>query len=105
MADFVPESNGQVYDESNIQVLKNAAHIRQNPGMYIGGSSEAGMHHLFYEVIHNSIDEAMGGFCKTIITTIHIDGSITIEDDGRGIPVNMHPEYKRPTLELVMCEV
>jgi DNA gyrase subunit B len=105
MADFVPENNGQVYDESNIQVLKNAAHIRQNPGMYIGGSSEAGMHHLFYEVIHNSIDEAMGGWCKNISTIIHIDGSITIEDDGRGIPVNMHPEYKRPTLELVMCEV
>jgi len=93
------------YDESNIQVLKNAAHIRQNPGMYIGGSSEAGMHHLFYEVIHNSIDEAMGGFAKTINVTIHVDGSISIEDDGRGIPVNVHPEYDRPTLELVMCEV
>ncbi len=105
MADESPSVNGQVYDESNIQVLKNAAHIRQNPGMYIGGSSEAGMHHLFYEVIHNSIDEAMGGFCNTITTNIHLDGSITIEDDGRGIPVNIHPEYNRPTLELVMCEV
>jgi DNA gyrase subunit B len=98
-------ANGQAYDESNIQVLKNAAHIRQNPGMYISGSSEAGMHHLFYEVIHNSIDEAMAGYCKTITVTIHVDGSISIEDDGRGIPVHIHPEYNRPTLELVMCEV
>lgn len=105
MAEAPVANNGQTYDESNIQVLKNAAHIRQNPGMYIGGSSEAGMHHLFYEVIHNSIDEAMAGYCKTIITTIHVDGSISIEDDGRGIPVNIHPEYNRPTLELVMCEV
>ena len=105
MAEPLPIPNGQTYDESNIQVLKNAAHIRQNPGMYIGGSSEAGMHHLFYEVIHNSIDEAMAGYCKTISTVIHVDGSISIEDDGRGIPVNIHPEYNRPTLELVMCEV
>lgn len=105
MAEVPPVSNGQVYDESNIQVLKNAAHIRQNPGMYIGASSEAGMHHLFYEVIHNSIDEAMAGYCKNISVSIHVDGSISIEDDGRGIPVNIHPEYNRPTLELVMCEV
>lgn len=105
MAETAPISNGQTYDESNIQVLKNAAHIRQNPGMYIGGSSEAGMHHLFYEVIHNSIDEAMAGYCKTISTTVHVDGSISIEDDGRGMPVNIHPEYNRPTLELIMCEV
>lgn len=105
MAEAPPVANGQTYDESNIQVLKNAAHIRQNPGMYIGGSQEAGMHHLFYEVIHNSIDEAMAGHCKSISTTIHVDGSISIEDDGRGIPVNIHPEYNRPTLELVMCEV
>lgn len=105
MAELPPVSNSPVYDESNIQVLKNAAHIRQNPGMYIGASSEAGMHHLFYEVIHNSIDEAMAGYCKNIAVTIHVDGSISIEDDGRGIPVNIHPEYNRPTLELVMCEV
>jgi DNA gyrase subunit B len=105
MAEVPPVSNGQTYDESNIQVLKNAAHIRQNPGMYIGASSDAGMHHLFYEVIHNSIDEAMAGYCKTITTVIHIDGSISIDDDGRGIPVNIHPEHNRPTLELVMCEV
>ncbi|HMO35796.1 MAG TPA: ATP-binding protein, partial [Gemmatales bacterium] len=105
MSEVPPVAPEQVYDESNIQVLKNAAHIRQNPGMYIGASHEAGMHHLFYEVIHNSIDEAMAGHCKTIATTIHVDGSISIEDDGRGIPVNIHPEYNRPTLELVMCEV
>jgi DNA gyrase subunit B len=105
MAEAPVVNQDQGYDESNIKVLKNAAHIRQNPGMYIGGSSDAGMHHLFYEVIHNSIDEAMAGHCKTISTTIHVDGSISIEDDGRGMPVNIHPEYNRPTLELIMCEV
>ncbi|MCS6978387.1 MAG: DNA gyrase subunit B [Gemmatales bacterium] len=93
------------YGASHIQVLKNAAHIRQNPGMYIGASNVAGMHHLLYEVVHNSVDEAMAGFCKEIVVTIHLDGSITVEDDGRGIPVEMHPTEKRSTLELVMCEV
>lgn len=93
------------YSASHIQVLKNAAHIRQNPGMYIGASNVAGMHHLLYEVVHNSVDEAMAGFCKEIVVTIHLDGSITVEDDGRGIPVEMHPTEKRSTLELVMCEV
>lgn len=93
------------YGASNIQVLKNAAHIRQNPGMYIGASNIAGMHHLLYEVVHNSVDEAMAGFCKDIKVTVNVDGSITVEDDGRGIPVEMHPTEKRSTLELVMCEV
>ncbi len=93
------------YGASNIQVLKNAAHIRQNPGMYIGGSHEAGMHHLFYEVLHNSIDEAMAGHCRNIEITLHPDDSITIEDDGRGIPVEVHPDFNRSALELVMCEV
>jgi len=93
------------YGASNIQVLKNAAHIRQNPGMYIGASNLAGMHHLLYEVVHNSVDEAMAGYCKHIHVTVNVDGSITVEDDGRGIPVEMHPTEKRSTLELVMCEV
>jgi DNA gyrase subunit B len=93
------------YGASNIQVLKNAAHIRQNPGMYIGASNVAGMHHLLYEVVHNSVDEAMAGYCRNIQVKVNVDGSITVEDDGRGIPVEMHPTEKRSTLELVMCEV
>ena len=93
------------YGASNIQVLKNAAHIRQNPGMYIGGSHEAGMHHLFYEVLHNSVDEAMAGHCRNIEIILNPDDSVTIEDDGRGIPVEIHPDFNRSALELVMCEV
>ncbi len=93
------------YGAENIQVLKNAAHIRQNPGVYVGGSTVGGMHHLVYEVVHNSVDEAMAGFCKNIKVTIHVDGSISIDDDGRGIPVEMHPVENRSTLELVMCEL
>lgn len=93
------------YGAANIQVLKNAAHVRQNPGMYIGDVGSRGLHHLVYEVVHNSVDEAMAGFCKLIQIDINVDGSISIADDGRGIPVEMHPTEKRPTLELVMCEV
>jgi DNA gyrase subunit B len=93
------------YRAENIQVLKNAAHVRQNPGMYIGDVGSRGLHHLVYEVIHNSVDEAMAGFCKNINVTIKVDESISIDDDGRGIPVEMHPTEKRPTLELVMTEV
>ena len=93
------------YRAENIQVLKNAAHVRQNPGMYIGDVGSRGLHHLVYEVVHNSVDEAMAGFCKNINVTIKVDESIAVDDDGRGIPVEMHPTEKRPTLELVMTEV
>src|SRR5262249_59959257 len=103
------DSNGAAaggeYGAENIQVLKNAAHIRQNPGVYIGESSEAGMHHLLYEVLHNSIDEAMAGYAHHLSVKLNVDGSATVEDDGRGIPVEMHPVENRSTLELVMCEV
>jgi DNA gyrase subunit B len=93
------------YGAANIQVLKNAAHVRQNPGMYIGDVGSRGLHHLVYEVVHNSVDEAMAGYCKHIQVTVNVDGSIGVTDDGRGIPVEMHPTEKRPTLELVMCEI
>lgn len=93
------------YDAASIDMLKNADHIRQNPGVYVSDGGVAGLHHLFYEVIHNSIDEAMAGHCRNIEVTINVDGSITIEDDGRGIPVEPHPIHKRSALELVMCEV
>src|SRR5687767_6594487 len=93
------------YVAENIQVLKNAAHVRQNPGMYIGDVGSRGLHHLVYEVVHNSVDEAMAGFCRNIHVRIQVDGSISVSDDGRGIPVEMHPTEKRSTLELVMTEV
>jgi DNA gyrase subunit B len=93
------------YRAENIQVLKNAAHVRQNPGMYIGDVGSRGLHHLVYEVVHNSVDEAMAGFCKNIHVTINVDGSITVADDGRGIPVEEHPTEKKSTLEIVMTEV
>jgi DNA gyrase subunit B len=104
-ADQATTAAAEQYRAENIQVLKNAAHIRKNPGMYIGGSTLAGMHHLLYEVVHNSIDEAMAGFCRIIKVAVHADGSISVDDDGRGIPVEMHPTEKRSTLELVMTEV
>jgi DNA gyrase subunit B len=103
--DQVTQAAAADYRAENIQVLKNAAHIRKNPGMYIGGSTLAGMHHLLYEVVHNSIDEAMAGYCKHIKVKVNVDGSVTVDDDGRGIPVEMHPTEKRSTLELVMTEV
>jgi DNA gyrase subunit B len=93
------------YGASTIQVLKDAAHVRQNPGMYIGDVGSRGLHHLVYEVVHNSVDEAMAGFCHHIHVKINVDGSVTVSDDGRGIPVEMHPTEKRSTLELVMCVV
>jgi DNA gyrase subunit B len=93
------------YTGQHIQILKNAAHVRQNPGMYIGDVSTRGLHHLVYEVVHNSIDEAMAGFCRNIVVSIKVDGSGSVEDDGRGIPVDLHPTEKRPTLEVVMCEI
>jgi DNA gyrase subunit B len=90
------------YDVEHIQHLQNAAHIRHRPGMYIGNTSASGLHHLVYELVYNSIDEALAGFCKTITVTVHVDGSCTVEDDGRGIPVDEHPEEKLPTLQVVM---
>jgi DNA gyrase subunit B len=93
------------YDKDSVQVLRDAAHIRQNPGMYIGDTRAAGLHHLVYELVYNSVDEALAGFCKTITVTVHVDGSISVADDGRGIPVDMHVKEGRPTLEVVMTTV
>jgi DNA gyrase subunit B len=93
------------YTEDNVQILRDAAHIRRRPGVYIGDVGSGGLHHLVYELVYNSVDEALAGFCKHIHVKIHEDGSLSVKDDGRGIPVEEHPEAKRPTLEVVLTTV
>ncbi len=90
------------YGGENVQVLQNADHIRKRPGMYIGDVGSNGLHHLVYELIYNSVDEAVAGHCHHIQVKINEDGSISVKDDGRGIPVDEHPVMKRSTLEVVM---
>ena len=93
------------YDASKIKVLEGLEGVRKRPAMYIGSTGKTGLHHLIYEVVDNSVDEALAGYCKKLKVILNKDGSVTVEDDGRGIPVEKHPTYKLPAVEIALTKL
>ncbi len=99
------KADGSTYDASKIQKLEGLEGVRKRPDMYIGDTNERGLHHCVFEIVDNSVDEALAGYCSLIRVAVHLDGSCSIEDDGRGIPVDIHPKHKMPAVELVLTNL
>jgi DNA gyrase subunit B len=99
------EEKDKNYSAKNIKVLQGLEAVKQRPSMYIGSTGKDGLHHLVYEVVDNSIDEALAGFCDHVVVIIHKDGSLSVKDNGRGIPVDKHPQFKKPAMEIALTKL